>query len=304
MISFWLDHWMGDGPICMRFPMLYELAVNQKCSVYEVAEADRVIRFKIRFPPIIRDQWYSLASLLNEVNLSDNKDSVRWKWTSNKQFSMKLVYLHLTSNENGMAYSEIWKAKIPPKIKIFMWMVAQRAMLTKDNMIDRNWQGDPGCYFCGEIETVDHLLFQCPISIVWGVLAIYFNQRVRPSSYEEFWLWIKRALPGGDDVYMLGFAAVCWAIWSTPNSICFEKKEFKNPCEIIFLACLFIRYWSGLYTGVRQELIEKGIQTMIRVAMKILEKASTSAPRLLLTASEAADEEQDKVDGPGDQAGQ
>jgi hypothetical protein len=60
-----------------------------------------------------------------------------------------------------------------------------------------------------------------------------------------------------------------------------------------------------LYTGVRQELIEKGVQMMIRVAMKILEKkASTSAPRLLLTASEAADEEQDKVDGPGDQAGQ
>jgi hypothetical protein len=179
-------------------------------------------------------------------------------------------------------------------------------ILTKDNMIDRNWQGDPGCYFCGEIETVDHFLFQCPISrVVWGVLAIYFNQRVRPSSYEEFWLWIKRALPGGDDIYMLGFAAVCWAIWSTRNSICFEKKEFKNPCEIIFLACLFIRYWSGLYIGVRQELIEKGVQMMIRVAMKILEKkASTSAPRLLLTASEAADEEQDKVDGPGDQAGQ
>jgi hypothetical protein len=32
----------------------------------------------------------------------------------------------------------IWKAKIPLKIKIFIWMVAQKAILTKDNMIIRN----------------------------------------------------------------------------------------------------------------------------------------------------------------------
>jgi hypothetical protein len=139
---------------------------------------------------------------------------------------------------------------------------------------------------------------------VWGVLAICFNQRVRPSSYEEFWPWVKRALPGGEDVYMLGLAVVCWAIWSTRNSMCFEKKDSKNPCEIVFLACLFIRYWSGLYTGVHQEMIEKGVQTMIRVAMRILEKKpSTSAPRLLLTEGDTSDEEQDKEDGPGDQPG-
>jgi hypothetical protein len=67
---------------------------------------------------------------------------------------------------------------------------------------------------------------------------------------------------------------------------------------------LFIRCWSGLYTGVHQEMIEKGIQTMIRVAMRILEKKpSTSAPRLLLTEGDASDEEQDKEDVPGDQPG-
>jgi hypothetical protein len=185
MISFWLDHWMSDEPICKKFPILFELTVNQKCSVHEVAAADWVIQFKIRLPPIIRDQWYRLATMLNEVNLNDARDNVRWKWTPNKQFSVKLVYLHLTRDENRVAYREIWKAKIPLKIKIFMWMVAQRAILTKDNLIARNWQGDPNCYLCGSIESVDHLLFQCPISrVVWGVLAICFNQRARPSSYE------------------------------------------------------------------------------------------------------------------------
>jgi hypothetical protein len=31
-----------------------------------------------------------------------------------------------------------------------MWLVAQDAILTKDNMIRRHWQGGPSCYFCGE----------------------------------------------------------------------------------------------------------------------------------------------------------
>jgi hypothetical protein len=59
-----------------------------------------------------------------------------------------------------------------------MWLVAQKAILTKENMIARKWQGDPGCYFCDEMETVDHLLFDCPISkVVWRVIAICFGQK-------------------------------------------------------------------------------------------------------------------------------
>jgi hypothetical protein len=103
---------------------------------------------------------------------------------------------------------------------------------------------------------------------------------------------------------MLGLAVVCWAIWSTRNSICFEKKDCKNPCEIIFLTCLFIRYWSGLYIGVCQEMMEKGVETMIRVAMRILKKKSlTPVLRMMLTEGDATDEEQNKEDGLGDQPG-
>jgi hypothetical protein len=55
---------------------------------------------------------------------------------------------------------------MPEKIKIFMWLLEQKAILTKDNMIKRNWQGDPGCYFCGAPKNCDHLIFSCPIAKV------------------------------------------------------------------------------------------------------------------------------------------
>jgi hypothetical protein len=52
------------------------------------------------------------------------------------------------------------------KIKIFMWLVEQNSILTKDNMLKRNWQGDLCCYFCDNPENMNHLLFECPIAKV------------------------------------------------------------------------------------------------------------------------------------------
>jgi hypothetical protein len=56
---------------------------------------------------------------------------------------------------------------------------------------------------------------------------------------------------------MFGLAAMCWATWTTHNSICFDKKDFKNPCDIIFSACVFMCYWLGVYSGV--EMVKNGV---------------------------------------------
>jgi hypothetical protein len=41
----------------------------------------------------------------------------------------------------------IWKVKIPEKIKIFMWLVEQKAILTKDNMVKRKLTAGPAWLF-------------------------------------------------------------------------------------------------------------------------------------------------------------
>jgi hypothetical protein len=182
------------------------------------------------------------------------------------------VYLQLTEDDRGQNFQGIWKAKIPLKIKIFMWMVAQKAILTKDNMVARNWQGDPGCYFC---ESVDHLLFQCPVAkVIWATLALCFHQNNRPSSYEQFCPWIRKALPrGGGGVYMLGLAAFCWAIWVTRNKRCFEKIIIKPPHEITLPACMFLHYWAGLYSGEDQELIKVGAAMVVQALIALMNKS-------------------------------
>jgi hypothetical protein len=64
---------------------------------------------------------------------------VIWKWNASKIFSVKSVYEHLMKDDHGNSYKRVWKAKILAKIKTFMWLVEQGAIMTKDNMVRRNW---------------------------------------------------------------------------------------------------------------------------------------------------------------------
>jgi hypothetical protein len=69
------------------------------------------------------------------------------------------------------------------------------------------------CYFSGSTETIDHLLFARPVAkVIWGMIPFCFDQHDRPSSYEQFWPWVKYALSGGEHVFMLGLASICWVI--------------------------------------------------------------------------------------------
>jgi hypothetical protein len=97
--------------------------------------------------------------------------------------SVKSVYEHLTKEDRGNSFKMVWKAKIPAKIKTFMWLVEQDAILTKDNMLKRNWHGKANC--CNTPESSIHLFFECPVAkVTWGIVVISLGQTSRPSSYE------------------------------------------------------------------------------------------------------------------------
>jgi hypothetical protein len=91
MVSFWLDTRMGDIPLCQAYPVLFELAINKKCSVSEVKENGWVIQFKVRLQGLIRAQWYDLANKLNRFPLNNDNNVALWKWSVSKTFTVKSV---------------------------------------------------------------------------------------------------------------------------------------------------------------------------------------------------------------------
>jgi hypothetical protein len=183
---------------------------------------------------------------------------------------MNLVYNALTIEDCGPSYKKIWKGRIPAKVKIFMWLLENKAILTKDNMIRRKWVGEPKCSFCDQNESIDHLFFECPVArAVWGIIALCFRANTIPRSLDQFWVWIKSHFPHGEKVFLLGGEAICWAIWKTRNKACFDNKRITHPAEIICYACCLMTYWAGLYPEGMQESIHGGAQSLVNVARTI-----------------------------------
>jgi hypothetical protein len=83
---------------------------------------------------------------------------------------------------------------------------------------------------------------------------------------------------------MLGLAAVCWVIWKTRNAVCFGKKIFRNPLEILCSACAYMRYWACLYPELAKEVIEEGVDVMLKTTIKLVgrKKARTSGRILMI----------------------
>jgi hypothetical protein len=54
----------------------------------------------------------------------------------------------------------MWKIAIPPRVYIFLWLLANNKTSTRDNLAKRRNLDDKTCVFYTEPESVTHLFFQ------------------------------------------------------------------------------------------------------------------------------------------------
>lgn len=145
------------------------------------------------------------------------------------------MYKWLENPLSGCHYRWVWKAKIPLKIKIFLWQLSQDAVLTRQVMKERKWPGDPKCSFGDNIESSRHLFFTCPVAkVVWHCVGMALGTDLCPNSYWQYFSGCHTFLPYGKKYYIVGLAAVCWAIWLARNRATFEKSRSRCRLRLCF----------------------------------------------------------------------
>lgn len=96
------------------------------------------------------------------------------------------MYNNLSNSVLGPNLKHIWKGKIPPKIKVLLWLLENKALITKDNMSRRHWKGDLCCSFCAQDEIINHLFFTCPVAkVIWGVVSKCLNTKYIPGNIDQ-----------------------------------------------------------------------------------------------------------------------
>jgi hypothetical protein len=119
----------------------------------------------------------------------------------------------------------VWKLKLPPKIHFFLWLVVHKKNLTRDNLV--KWQSvdDLTCVFCNELETCNHLFFECLVAnAAWNEIKLCVGSTeaiVDINSVAEKWE-DKRDNSALNMIY----AALLWVLWLTRNDMCFKRNNW------------------------------------------------------------------------------
>ena len=79
------------------------------------------------------------------------------------------------------------------------------------------------------------------------------------------------------------------------NKVCFEGKKLHNPIEIICRACALMKLWAGLQKDRDKEMLVRGVDAMIKIALQLLSKKQQVMirPNMLLDLARDEDEEQE-----------
>jgi hypothetical protein len=154
---FWEDLWLGREPFSVKYPALYNLVKKKNLPVAQVLSTTPLnVAFRRALVGFNWDNWFSLVGSVLEVNLSNLRDTFRW--TASKKFSVKDMYNNLVLRSGMSADCWAWKAKIPLKIKIFLWYLKNGVVLTKDNLVKRKWKECTKCCLCN-VSSLSNICF-------------------------------------------------------------------------------------------------------------------------------------------------
>ena len=135
------DKWCSSVPLRRILPKLYSWAQDPAGSVLSHwPHSDWDIKVPLSNQEEKVQKREELLQLLPD-NFSCNvteKECPSWEWDPKRIFTMKNAYFRLNNGGLRCPYAKIiWSVKVPPKIKIFIWLVIIETLLTWDKVMKR-----------------------------------------------------------------------------------------------------------------------------------------------------------------------
>jgi hypothetical protein len=236
------------------------------------------VSFRRTLDGVNRDKWNCLVSSVISMNLSEHMDS--FQWTASRNFSVKNMYNDLVLRSGTPVNCWTWKAKIPLKIKIFLWYLKNGVVLTKDNLVKRQWKGCTRCCFCAVQESIQHLFFYCPMArLMRGTVCFTFGIKKPIDVGHLFGPWLRSFSKKQRNLVLVGMAAFCWALWISRNDLVFHKSQFKSILQVMFRGTYWIRSWAILSKEDGMVILKEGCRLLETMALEIFHKSSWNTRR-------------------------
>ncbi|XP_004306074.1 PREDICTED: putative ribonuclease H protein At1g65750-like [Fragaria vesca subsp. vesca] len=177
-IKFWHDYWFPAGPLInFALPSAF---INHAATVcdfwiedgWDVHKLLDVVPFEI---------VNKIVNVPIDFGVSGS-DTLIWGATANGKFFVKSAYNSLfdMSAPLNPQWNYIWRMKIPPKLKTFLWTFLHKKLLTNMQRVTRGFTASALCPICQSAdESFLHLFRDCPRSV------LIWNAFVKPGSISQ-----------------------------------------------------------------------------------------------------------------------
>lgn len=230
-VRFWLDWWFGDSPLCSIFPVLFSFCSKPEISISELVLNNWDFGFHRSLSPAELDDWHRLVAVF--PTLSETPDSVIWHHTASGRFTVKSLYFRLVSGTSSPRFNDVWRARIPLKIKKFLWQAIRGRLPIADQIRKRNGPASKFCSLCSRREDSDHILFNCDFAdLLWSCTRSWLGVKWAPCSFAQL-LTLANTLSGQlRRLFWFGFAAMSWALWTTRNKFTIEHVFPSKSADV------------------------------------------------------------------------
>ena len=183
------------------------------------------------------------------MQLSEEKDDIVWGLEKRGIYSVRSLYRQLKfGGVISRRMKEVWRAKLPLKVKVFVWQMFHDRLQTAVQLKKRNWPGSELCVCCDKREDVNHIMFRCHLArFVWSVLKEIFEWRWAPVSVDDFSCrWLEECSLQEGTVLMYGLGVVSWVLWRVRNKMAIEGVVPNKPTNVLYKIISFMLHWKAL----------------------------------------------------------
>ena len=157
-----------------------------------------------------------------------------------------------SSNSLEGLWKQIWKLKVPHKIRSFMWRILSNALPTMTNLFRRGCSNTNRCLICtGQTENMSHLFCFCPWAHkCWFGSSFCFSLDNEGNFDFTQWLqhcFLKLQLTEWEKALL---ATTLWLIWKGRNAFVYDHRSTDSIFTIKHAGDLVAEYWeaNGLFT--------------------------------------------------------
>ena len=272
-VRFWKDMWFGGSSFAVQYWPLYVIN-NEKGITIERAwdGVNLKLTFRRAIPERLMLLWEELLQIASTIEFSDNDDDIIWQYDSKGKYSVQSLYSVVSfRGVTPVHVPAVWKLIIPPRIHIFLWLLSRNKLLTRDNLGKKRELQDQTCLFCCEIESVNHLFFDCCVAkAIWSEISILMDKEVGQDFESVARWWISN---NKNEILNCVCAATLWVLWKLRNGLCFQGKCWRGVEPVLGSVARMLERWKVL--------LKDDKCTVMEVYIGKLEVPGTRLPRIM-----------------------